>query len=79
VISQQYAEDTILFVDKNEEYAENLKWILNSFKLMSDMRTNFHKSELFPINIGDLDEVEQYAASFGCPVGNFLSRYPFTL
>jgi hypothetical protein len=27
VISLQYADDTILFVDKDEESARNLKWV----------------------------------------------------
>jgi hypothetical protein len=47
VISLQYADDTILFVDKNLEYAENLKWILTCFKhmpgIMPGMRINYHK------------------------------------
>jgi hypothetical protein len=34
VISLQYADDTILFVDKEISYAENLKCILTSFYLM---------------------------------------------
>jgi hypothetical protein len=31
VISLKCADDTILVVDRNLEYAENLKWILNMF------------------------------------------------
>jgi hypothetical protein len=31
--------------------AENLKWILTCFKIMSGMRVNYHKSEIVSINI----------------------------
>jgi hypothetical protein len=33
VISLYYANDIILFVDKDEEWARNLKWILTCFEL----------------------------------------------
>jgi hypothetical protein len=54
VISLQYADDTILFVDK--EYAKNLKWTLTCFEMMSGMMINYHKSELVPINIESGEE-----------------------
>jgi hypothetical protein len=43
VISLQYADDTILFVDEDIIYSENLKCILTCFELMSGMRINYHK------------------------------------
>jgi hypothetical protein len=46
VISLQYADYTILFVDKDLGYARNLKWILTCFEMMSGMRVNYHKNEL---------------------------------
>jgi hypothetical protein len=51
VIILQYADDTILFMDKDMGKAENLKWILTCFKIMSGMRVNYHKSEIVSINI----------------------------
>jgi hypothetical protein len=75
VISLQYADDTILFVEKNETYTQNLKWILTCFELMSGMRINYHKSELVPINISEAEEVQIYANVFGCPVGAFPIKY----
>jgi hypothetical protein len=66
VISLQYADDTILFMEKNETYAQNLKWILTCFELMSGMRINYHKSELVPINISEAEEVQIYANVFEC-------------
>jgi hypothetical protein len=50
VISLQYADDTIIFVDKEEESGRNLKWILTCFEMMSGMRINYNKSEIVPIN-----------------------------
>jgi hypothetical protein len=38
VISLQYADDTILFLDKDVEKARDLKWILTYFELMTGMR-----------------------------------------
>jgi hypothetical protein len=50
VISLQYADDTIVFVDKEEESGRNLKLILTCFEMMSGMRINYNKSEIVPIN-----------------------------
>jgi hypothetical protein len=69
VISLQYANDTILFVEKNEDYAKNLKWILTCFELMPGMRITYHKSELVPINISESEELQTYVDIFGCPRG----------
>jgi hypothetical protein len=75
VISLQYAADTILFIDKNEEGVRNLKSILTCFEMMSAMRINFHKSEVVPINISDQDESKFFADIFWCPVGDFPIKY----
>jgi hypothetical protein len=65
VITLQYADDTIHFVDKSEEHAKNLKWTLTCFELMSGMRVNYHKSELVPINIEDEVEIQRCGGIFG--------------
>jgi hypothetical protein len=39
------------------------------------MRVNYHKSELVSVNIEKVDEVQQYADIFGCPVGNLSIKY----
>jgi hypothetical protein len=38
VISLQYTDDIILFMDMSEEHAVNLKCILTRFEMMSGMR-----------------------------------------
>jgi hypothetical protein len=75
VISLQYADDTILFIDKDIRHAKNLKWILNFFEAMSGMRVNYHKSELIPINCLDEEERQQFSLVFRCPVGDFPIKY----
>jgi hypothetical protein len=47
----QYADDTLLFLEKSNEIATNLKWILTCFEQISGMRINYHKSELITINV----------------------------
>lgn len=38
------------------------------------MRTNFHKSELVPLNL-EQDEIHRIAHIFGCPLGAFPIKY----
>jgi hypothetical protein len=71
VVSLQYADDTILFLGKEEECARNLKWILTYFEMMPEMRINYHKSELIPVGDLEIGEMQLYSNIFGCPVGGF--------
>jgi hypothetical protein len=73
VISLQYADDTIIFLQKDLGMARNLKWLLTCFECMSGMPINYHKSDLLTINV-DGDEANLFAQVFGCKLGNF----PFT-
>jgi hypothetical protein len=75
VTSLQYVDDTFLFVDKEEESARNLKWILTCFEMMYGMRINYNKSEIVPINPLDVEESKRFADIFGCPVGDFPIKY----
>jgi hypothetical protein len=43
----QYADDTILFMEHDLEKVVNMKLILCMFEQLSDMKINFHKSEIF--------------------------------
>jgi hypothetical protein len=75
VVSLQYADDTILFIEKEKTYARNLKWILTWFEMMSGMRINYHKSELVPVSELDAKELQLYFEIFGCPMGDFRIKY----
>jgi hypothetical protein len=55
VVSLQYADDTILFVDNDIERARNLKWVLTYFEQASGIKITYSKSELVLIN---LDQIE---------------------
>lgn len=45
----QYADDTILLLQDNMEYASNLKYVLILFELMSGLKINFHNSDFFAL------------------------------
>jgi hypothetical protein len=51
IISLQYADDTLLFLEHNYTVACHLKWLLVCFKKLSGMKINYHKSDPTPINL----------------------------
>jgi retron-type reverse transcriptase len=69
----QYADDTILVMQANEDQLVLLKRILHSISLSSGLVVNYHKSCLVPINVSP-KKASSLAQSFGCSVGSF----PFT-
>jgi hypothetical protein len=56
------------------EKARNLKLILAAFEQLSDLKINFHKSELFCFGDSQ-DAVDNYSKLFGCEKGQFPIRY----
>jgi hypothetical protein len=74
IISLQYADDTILFIENDVEVARNLKWVLTCFEQVSWMKINYEKSELVPINL-DQAETELIKEVMGCVVGAFPIKY----
>ena len=43
----QYANGMILFLEHDFEKTRNIKILLIAFKMVSELKINFHKSELF--------------------------------
>jgi retron-type reverse transcriptase len=43
----QYADDTVIFMDNDQERAKNMKLLLCTFEQLSGLKINFYKSELF--------------------------------
>jgi hypothetical protein len=43
----QYADDIIIFLDRDLEQAKNMKLLLTIFEQLSDLKINFHKNEIF--------------------------------
>jgi hypothetical protein len=65
IISMQYANDTLLFLQNSLTSAINLKWILSCFEHISGMRINFHKCDLVPVNVLE-DDAQVIAQSLSC-------------
>jgi hypothetical protein len=51
VVCLQYADITLLFLEKYTNVPANLKLILTCFEQILGMRINYHKSEPIPINM----------------------------
>ena len=47
----QYADDTILMIDCEEEYILNLKFLLYCFEWMLGLKINYHKSEVYVLGV----------------------------
>jgi hypothetical protein len=74
IIALQYADDTLIFSDTEHDHLVNLKGILFWFEQISGMTVNFHKGELIPMNLSDI-ETHDLSHFFACPVGSFRIRY----
>ncbi|XP_058722191.1 uncharacterized mitochondrial protein AtMg01250-like [Vicia villosa] len=49
----QFADDTIILAEGDTANLWSMKAILRDFKMLSGLRINFHKSNLYGINVGD--------------------------
>jgi hypothetical protein len=74
VAIMQYADDTVLCLAHDKDKAINLKLLLYLFELMSGLKINYQKSEIFLIG-GDNDIASFYADMFGCQIGNLPMKY----
>lgn len=54
--------------------AQNLKWILTLFEQISDMKINYHKSDLIPMNL-EVDDTNSLSQIFGCKKGTLPITY----
>jgi hypothetical protein len=55
VISLQYADDTLLFLNHGCQEASHVKWLMIYYEQISGMKINYNKSNLIPVNL-DEDE-----------------------
>lgn len=65
----QYADDTILCFKHYFGQAINLRILLYTFELMSGLKINFVKSELYLIGADNI-LAQSYSDMFGCNVGD---------
>jgi hypothetical protein len=63
VISLQYADNTLLFLENDIQGASHLKWLMTFFEHISSLRINYHKSDLTAINL-DEQEMINFAKKF---------------
>jgi hypothetical protein len=61
-------------LENDLEKALNLKWVLSIFEQMSDMRINFDKCDLVPINVPE-EQTKVLSQVFGCKVSKFPLKY----
>jgi hypothetical protein len=69
----QYADDTILILEACPRQLFFLKAMLNSFADSTGLHVNYHKSNIYPINVSD-QKMAILANTFHCKVGSM----PFT-
>jgi hypothetical protein len=61
----QYADDTILGMENDEEKARNIKLLLYMYEQMAGLKINFEKSEVLVVG-GDNEIALSYAYLFNC-------------
>jgi hypothetical protein len=74
VLSLQYADDTLLFLDHDYKATCHLKWLMMCFEKLFGMKINFSKSDLTTINLGE-EYSHNYAKIFCCKIGSFPFKY----
>lgn len=70
----QYADDTILFVNLDEESICNTKFLLYCFKAMLGLKINYQKSEVFVLE-SPIEKQREIADIFNCNIGSFHMKY----
>ena len=81
IVSLQYADDTILFLENDIVKARNLKWLLDCFESLLGMRINKDKCDLLTIDIEEKEE-NSFSRHFYNKRGTFPLKYlgaPFIL
>jgi hypothetical protein len=64
----------MIFMDHDLDKAQNMKLVLCAFEQVSELKINFHKSELFCF--GEAQEAaDQYVEMFGCRISEFSLTY----
>jgi hypothetical protein len=69
----QYTDDTLLILQADARQLFCLKALLNCFAESTDLKVNYNKSQMIPINI-EQTKMQYLAGTFGCIIGSM----PFT-
>lgn len=70
----QYADGTVICFEHDVSAAVNMKLLLYIFEMMSGLKINFEKSEVFCVG-GDDIILNTYADMFNCQIGHFPMKY----
>ena len=65
-----YVDDTGICMDNELERAKKIKLVLCAFEQLSELKINFHKSELFCCGAAKISHFE-YPQFFRCDMGSF--------
>jgi hypothetical protein len=71
VISLQYADDTLLFLNHGYQEACHVKWLMIFYEQISGMKINYSKSGLVLVNLEE-EETIQYERFYAVNLENFL-------
>jgi hypothetical protein len=70
----QYADDTIIFLNFDDQSIYNTKFLLYCFEDMSGLKINYEKSEVFVLGGSDEDK-KRVGEMFNCNSGNLPMKY----
>lgn len=74
VVCLQYADDTLVFLKKEIEMIKRFKLIVICFELVSGLKINFDKSELFELGEAT-DRFQNMVGIMGCRKGEMPFKY----
>lgn len=70
----QFADDTILFVNKDLRSLMGVKRVFQCFELLSGLKINFNKSSLYGYRTSS-EDIGYWASKLGCRVGSLPINY----
>ena len=70
----QYADDTLLMMGCDNELIRNMKFIIYCFEWMSDLKINYHKSEVVVFGVEEKRQ-QEIANMLNCKLGEFPLNY----
>jgi hypothetical protein len=70
----QYADDTIIFLNMDDQSIIYTKFLLYCFENMSGLKINYQKSEVFALGCSE-EEMTRVAQMFNCNIGHLPMKY----
>lgn len=71
----QFADDVVLFIDRDLDSIKGVKRVLQCFELLSGLHIHYHKSSLYGFS-EDKKTLSEWADCLGCEVGKDRFTYP---